>query len=362
MKSKILFVDDDRDFADSVKNVLKNEDVKLYHRDRAATALELLAEENSVDIVILDLELPDCNGKDFIKKLNKDYKHVKIIILTGHPNLLPNEHAISLGIHSYLEKPIGIQTLKFSIKNALLQSKLDNAKKMALVGSLSTSVAHDVNNALVPISTNAQFIRENLESLEPGRLKAGQLKEYIETSLEEIGVIIQSTRHCSDIVNNLMLFAREEKVEKKKINLYDILEECLLAISHHKDITISKNLKNDIPLFADKDQLKRVFNNILKNAVEALQGKREGDKEISVKAVPRKNKILLEFRDNGAGISKKSLAHVFDPAFSMKKGMGMGLGLSIAKNIIEGEYAGKIDIESQRYKYTVVSIMIPLPS
>ncbi len=353
MDNKVLLVEDDLGFADSVTNAIKGEDIFLYHRTEGKTALDLLAEDDAIKVVILDLQLPDYNGKTLAREITDKYKNVKVIILTGHPNLISDQEVINLGIHSYLEKPVTSSELRISIKNAVMSAQLQNRERMVIIGGLSSALAHDINNALRPILTNAQFIEESLPLA-----NADNLNAFKEKAQGELKIIINSTRHCAEIVNNLMDFAREKEVDKQNVDINEVIKDSLNILRNNKNITINSSFANNLIYRANSDQLRRVFNNVLKNSLEAMP---DGG-EIRIETSLRENCIYIEFIDTGSGISKGDLNKVFDPSYSLKKGKGMGLGLAIVKNIVEGSYGGTVEIDSKKFEWTKVMISLPIPT
>ncbi len=124
MNDKVLLIEDDLDFSDAVKNILKAENITIFHVETGIEALNLLNRDKAINLVIMDLLLPDYEGKLLAEEIRIKYKNVKVIVLTGHPEELTYENAKKIGIYNYLEKPIGKEQLKFAIKNSLSKTSL----------------------------------------------------------------------------------------------------------------------------------------------------------------------------------------------------------------------------------------------
>lgn len=203
-------------------------------------------------------------------------------------------------------------------------------------------MAHELRNPLATINLAASNIKRKTQN----RLFDKHL-EAIEKKVNE----------SDQIVNNLLTFSRLKPPHFEETSIGQILEECLdfLAKNGKKKIFIKNNcksLKNDIVL-ADSLQIKEVLNNLLSNAfdaVEELKGK------IEVALSEQDDKLLIQVKDNGSGISKENLGRVFDPFFSTKA-KGTGLGLSVCRQIID-MHGGTILIDSQTDKGTTVTLSL----
>ncbi|MCP5007100.1 MAG: response regulator [Planctomycetes bacterium] len=121
MTDTVLLIEDDDDFAESVMTILKHEGMKVVHTKSGQEALDILKNNTTIRVVILDLKLPgsDYDGKKLAHEIKLKFTNVKVIVLTGHPEQLPVGAAEKLGVYYYLEKPLGKEQLKFAIKGAL---------------------------------------------------------------------------------------------------------------------------------------------------------------------------------------------------------------------------------------------------
>ena len=142
------------------------------------------------------------------------------------------------------------------------------------------------------------------------------------------------------------------KIEEVKIE--DVIEESLVQIKTSENITYEAEIKIDRPIRLDKSKFIRVFNNLFKNAVEAMP---DGGK-ITVIGEEKQDKIYFEIIDTGLGISEEKIQNIFRP-FQSSKSKGMGLGLNFCKNTVEA-HGGNISVESKIGKGTKFIIMIPI--
>ena len=229
-----------------------------------------------------------------------------------------------------------------------------------------SGVAHELNNPLSNISTSCQILIEELESADP---------EYKRELLAQID---EQTGRARNIVRSLLDFAREREFKRETLPLAGLLAETLRFIKGQvpSQAVVVMDIPADIVIAGDKQRLQQVFLNLIKNALESL----EGAGEVVIRALWRaapdeeesgrfkhlaqcsstKEVVEIEIRDNGHGITAEVLPRIFDPFFTTKDvGEGSGLGLFVVYEIIE-EHGGSIAAESEPGKGTAFHICLPL--
>jgi signal transduction histidine kinase len=233
----------------------------------------------------------------------------------------------------------------------LYQDQLYQASKMASIGELVDSVAHEIN-------TPAGIISAHVDGL--------MLKEnYTGAVGEALSIIKRQIHRISDYTKSLLNYSHRMPFKPEATNLKDLMEESLYLLGHRfraKQINISKKYDEFIPnISADQRQLEQVFMNILNNAVDAVNSRGEIIISISLsKAGNNIEGLTVEVEDNGSGISKENLDRIFNPFFSTKlNSNGTGLGLSIVKAIIS-RHKGNISVQSDAGKGTSFIIFLPL--
>lgn len=218
------------------------------------------------------------------------------------------------------------------------------AEKLAEIGQLAAGVAHEINNPLTGILTNASLMYEDVPDDDP---KKADLK-----------VIVDETLRCRKIVKGLLDFARQSPPQRQLLSLNEVVEDVVTLVrnqANFRNIKIELELDPQIPkIMADKDQIRQVVLNIVLNAADAMP---DGGKFIIRSKVTGEN-IELVFADTGVGISPEIKAKIFEPFVTTKKN-GTGLGLSIAYGIIERQ-KGKISVESELNKGTTFTIILPI--
>lgn len=210
-------------------------------------------------------------------------------------------------------------------------------------------IAHEIKNPLTPIQLSAQRIYKKYRSNIKG--DAGVFEECTNT-------IIHQVTELKNLVNEFSNFARMPAVNPTPNDLNEIISASLVLFKEaHRDIRFHFFPDPALPIFkVDRDQMKRVFVNILNNAVAAVDG--DGVIEIEVKYDPSLQMVTLELRDNGSGIPDEDKPKLFEPYFSTKKA-GTGLGLAIVSAIIS-DHNGYIRVRDNQPTGTKFIIDLPL--
>ncbi|XOV94074.1 MAG: two-component regulator propeller domain-containing protein [Bacteroidota bacterium] len=241
------------------------------------------------------------------------------------------------------------EKLKELIKeNERKQIKIIESEKMASLGVLTAGVAHEMNNPL-------QFITSGLNLLKK-RLNGITQDEGLNHAYE---LMREGIKRASGIVASLNSYSRDSGSDKEVIDFYELLETniSLLKLQYSNNISLINNCKPNVLLFrGNRSRFHQVILNLLYNAIQAI--KDEG--EVRIDAQIKSERIELRIHDNGVGISKDNINKIFDPFFTTKEpGEGTGLGLGIVKNIVNN-HGGKITIQSEPGKGSVVILDLPL--
>ena len=235
-----------------------------------------------------------------------------------------------------------------------MHNELIHVERIASLGKLSSSVAHEINNPLSGVLTYTKLVHKQLANLELDDHEKLPMLKYLK-------VIEEETKRCGDIVKGLLDFSRKDQLEFSDSSLHKILQESYLLMEHQmkvSNIDFRKDFSagSDI-IYCSENQIKQACIAILLNASEAVHD----NGEIAIKtSMPDEDHIILQITDNGSGISPGDLSNVFEPFFSAKeKVSGIGLGLAIVHGIVQS-HNGKVDIQSELGMGTTVSIVLPL--
>lgn len=229
-----------------------------------------------------------------------------------------------------------------------LEANLIQSEKLAAVGELAASVAHEINNPLTAIIANAQILRREVPP------------DSNPDIAESVKLIEMAGTRASQVVRNLLGIARKEKYEFVPIDLNETLRNALALVQHAlvgRPIRVQLDLSDDMPpVVASHDQLQGVWINLLLNAIDALD-KPVG--EISIASRFTRGQFQVTIMDNGKGIDEDHLARVFEPFFTTKSpGRGTGLGLSVCLRVIK-YHGGDILVQSQAGNWTRFTVTLP---
>jgi signal transduction histidine kinase len=249
--------------------------------------------------------------------------------------------------------------LAIAIENANLyeslkksQNIMRRADRLASLGTLISSLAHEIRNPLVSIKTFTQLLPERMEDEE--------FRNYF------LKVASGEIDRLTTLINELLGFARpsEPNLQGEDVNsIIEKIEFLIVTEARKKNVTISKDFMSNLPpVNVDAEQIKQVLLNLLLNAIQAIPGDGKIWIETRTVQVLREENserfVQIEVRDTGIGISKENLERVFDPFFSTRPD-GSGLGLAISYQIIH-EHGGFIDLESEVGKGTSFRVHLPL--
>ncbi|MDX8383689.1 MAG: ATP-binding protein, partial [Ghiorsea sp.] len=246
-----------------------------------------------------------------------------------------------------------------SLKNT--KEQFYQAQKMESLGTLVGGISHDFNNMLSGINANLFLIQRQTKDLPKVQLKLDDIEKLV--------------FHAADMIKQLLTFARKDKVEMKNFDMSPFLAEAikLAEVPLPPRMRLQQDLcSKPLPMQGNATQLQQVMMNLVNNARDALSGHHKPIIHIHLAllqdALEQRNHhpnlqgewIYLSVRDNGSGIAKDKLEHIFEPFFSTKKeGEGTGLGLAMCYGAIQS-HGGVIEVDSEVEVGTSFHIYLPL--
>jgi two-component system NtrC family sensor kinase len=268
-------------------------------------------------------------------------------------NMLDNLQSASEELQNWSQQ-LEYKVRKRSEELSAARNELIHIERIASLGKLSSSVAHELNNPLSGILIYTKLIHKQLSNPELYASKRDSI-------LRHLKLIENETKRCGEIVKGLLDFSRKEQGDFEYKHLHEILNETYELMSHPVTIAGNRFLKNftavNDMIFCSPNQIKQACVAIIVNATEAVNG--NGEIMISTRN-PDKNSVRFNISDNGIGISEDDLPHIFEPFFSTKHDTsGIGLGLAIVHGIVQS-HNGTIEVNSTPGKGTTISITLPL--
>jgi two-component system nitrogen regulation sensor histidine kinase NtrY len=227
--------------------------------------------------------------------------------------------------------------------------KLARSERETAWREMAKQVAHEIKNPLTPLKLGVQLLEKSWKEKDP-KFEA-KFERFTKSFIEQI----ESLSHIASEFSN---FAKMPETRLEKINLNEKIRQSIILYrqSEHTTINFESNSENDIIINADRDQILRCFNNLIKNAIEARYGERHCI--IDILLYRKSGSVCVEIKDNGTGMSEELKRKIFTPNFTTKSS-GTGLGLAFVKQAIEN-IGGKITFETALDIGTTFYIVIPV--
>lgn len=222
-----------------------------------------------------------------------------------------------------------------------------DAQKVALWKDIATRIAHEVKNPLTPIKLMAERVKRKAD-----KMNDISSREVISESMD---IIITEADNLKELIEEFNMFARLPKADKHDVNLLSLLKDTVLLYREtYSSIEFVVSCSPEIEILCDRLQLRRVFQNIISNAVYII-GNEKGI--INIEVLEINDKIEIVIKDSGKGIDEKDIPNLFKPYFSKRQG-GTGLGLAIVRKIVE-EHSGTITAGNNETGGAYFKILLP---
>lgn len=392
MKPRIMLLDDSKMNLVVAEGFLK-EDYEIVSFLKAIDALAYL-KENEVDLLLIDVMMPELDGYDFLKLIKKEetIKDKPFIFLTALNDVESEAKGLSLGAVDFISKPIKGEVLKARVKThidlyyarerlkkqnlALLENhyKMLTRTKLEALGHLAAGLAHEINNPLGALKSNLAslntYLKDIFELFEKC-LKHSQFENHPDFSKEDFlfiaedsGILMKdvdySISRISEIMNKMTFYTGETdnemlvyfELKNLFMNVYDL---CSTEFNYKVELKLPNK---DMAIIGNKKALSLAFYQIIKNSIEAM--KESYEKEINIDFNEDVNGFNINICDTGVGIDKEKYYKVFNPFYTTKDvGEGFGLGLNVAYDIIVNQHNGEIEFDQKIVSGTKVKIFLP---
>jgi len=314
----------------------KSSDVDLLRKEgfQSAVYIPLTTKGASIGVMCVSSLNPNTFSSEFVEFLTVIGSHIGVAV--DNANMYKN-----------------IKEAYQELKE--VQEQIVWTEKLASLGKLAATIAHEINNPLAGVLNYTRLIIKQLSRNRFSHEKLEEISRYLK-------IMESETARCGEIVKDLLAFARRTKITMESNCIEDIINKTLNLISHEleiKEIQLIKNIASNLPkVKCDFKQIQQVLLNLIYNAIEAMSIK--GTLTITANRT-NGTKALLEvaISDTGCGISEKDMENIFEPFFTTKEeGKGVGLGLSVVYGII-AKHNGTISVESEPGKGSTFTIRLP---
>jgi len=257
--------------------------------------------------------------------------------------------------------------LEKSIKDlTLAQERLIESEKMVALGNMVSGIAHEINTPLGVSLTATSYIKDQFSELKGELLTLSdeELSELLDNMLESNEIIFESLKRSIELVGNFREIAtNQHSNEKIAFDLLDYTNTVVSSLGHeyrHVVKEIRVNIPTNVEVYSYPGAYSQVITNLIMNSMRhGFDGRAEG--EIFIDVIVRESYAVLQFKDNGVGISKTNLKKIFEPFFTTKRANGgTGLGLSVVYNLVKTTLMGDIVCKSRLGEGTEFNIEFPL--
>jgi len=305
-----------------------NPEILRWFDSKAFASVPLMAKEKAIGLIAVDnlLSARPITETDI-----------------GFLNLLANQAALAIEnsrLYSNLQE---INTQLLNTQNRLIQSE-----KLAALGEVVASIAHEIKNPLVSIGGFARRLERNMK-------ENSSEKKYMRIVLKEVN-------RLENVLNQTLVFSRDLPLPSGHQDVNRVLEDCLSILEgefQESHITVNRDLAANLPtLVGDPQQLKQVFLNLFVNAIQAIGSGGQLSVKTSLAQKQEKAWLQVEVEDSGGGIPQENLENIFNPFFTTKQ-EGTGLGLAITHKIVT-RYGGEIEVINHPGQGATFLIRFPL--
>ncbi len=350
----LLFNDEKQQFDIMASQNIKDTSVSLIRPDGIVTFMD----ETHGYVLVSELREKNISIPNSIQEIIDKLNAELLIPMVLHEEVIG---VLSLGKkksdENYTQDDLGIllplaKTLAIAISNAELfvelgktQAEASQREKMAVIGTLSAGINHEICN---PLGIARGQCEAFLLNLKDGLYKSKTNEELIEKAKDIMAKVIKETDRATAITKKLSGFAKPSKGEAEIVHIDKEIDEVLGLVGYElklDKIEFQKNIQKDIPdLLVDKKQFQEVLFNLIRNAGQAIGGKGR----ITVTAKEEKSNIIIDVQDTGSGIPEDKVKLLFNPFFTTKDpGKGTGLGLFIVRQVVE-KNGGKISLKETK--------------
>lgn len=368
--TRLLLVDDETGFRTPLKKRLQKRGFNVLEAG-SGDECQAVMNEKPVDAIVLDVKMPGMNGIEVLEWIREHYHNTEVILLTGHSSAADGVEGIKKGAFDYLTKPVEFEHLLQKIGQALEKGKREQEKKqeaefkarmeqqmvsterLASLGTLSTGIAHEIDNPLAIIKESAEYMQLLLRKIDDSDFPR---KSDFKNAVNKIESAIERAKR---ITHQLLGFVRKPETFFSETDLKVLIAETAEFAgkeAENKGVIINQETERvDSVIWSDPYEIRQILFNLLTNAIAAVGT----DGAITVSLKGTDSRVMLSVEDNGEGIPKENLDKIFEPFFTTKPpGKGTGLGLYVTSGIVS-RLGGKIDISSCIGKGTCFQVTLP---
>ena len=355
---RLLLVDDETDFRAPLKKRLQKRGFTVLEAENGEACRTLMATE-PVDVVVLDVKMPGMSGLEVLGLIRDEFPGTEVILLTGQACTADGVDGIKKGAFDYLSKPVELEHLVQKINQAVekrrrveekkretefkarMEQQMVATERLVSLGTLSTGIAHEIDNPLAIIRESAEYMRLLLSKAENENMPR---KADFENAIAKIESAID---RASRITHQLLSFVRQPEAMFTQTDLKLLISDTVnfagKEARNRRIEIVQKTDQADGVIWSDPYAIRQVLINLITNAMAAI----ESDGTITIAITNTDASATISVNDSGPGIPEENREKIFEPFFTTKPpGQGTGLGLYVSSGIVN-RLGGKIDVFSR---------------
>ncbi len=356
----ILVIDDEESMRDACTKILTKDGYKVETACDGDRGLQKVRETRP-DLALIDLKMPGVSGIEVLNRIREIDPSIISVVITGYATIESAVEAIKRGAYDYLPKPFTPEELRIIVKRGLdrralaLEAEALREERRKLEENFVTLVSHELRTPLVAVQQYCDTIAGGF---------VGEVETEQKKTMERV---TERLKGMLELINDWLNLARIEAGTLarsfKPISVKAVVTEamnCLRPSAEARRIAVELECLPDTSLIqGDEEAIGVVFTNLISNAIDYNS---EGGK-VNVKVAEDEDHVRVEVTDTGFGIPKESLPFIFDQFYQVKRNgkketTGSGLGLSIAKRIVDA-HSGSMRVVSELGKGSTFTVLLP---
>jgi two-component system sensor histidine kinase/response regulator len=359
-RPRVMVIDDEEVIRDACSQVLMAQGNIVSTAESGEAGLKMLNDFRP-DLVLVDLKMPGKSGMQLLEEISSLDETIVKIVITGYASIESAVDAMKKGAFDFICKPFSPDDIRRIVTKGLQERRLilenEGLKKMQerTRRNMTSLVSHELR---APLAATVQYLEVVLAGI------AGPLSDEVRDMLSRCS---QRLREMLEMIGRWLNLATFDPIRIAEnflpVNLAEVVEqsiEILAPLAKENDVSVTQEKDDGIPIIkGNKGALAEVFINLISNAIK--YNKTGGCAKVIL--CSQEQEVIVEIRDNGIGIEEEHLGRIFDEFYRVdgrrvSPVKGQGLGLSIAKKIVEAHW-GLIDLESKPGEGTAIKIRFP---
>ena len=376
LRQKLVLVVDDTPTNIAVISGVLKDSFTIKVATNGKKALAMARAPDKPDLILLDVLMPGMDGFEVCRhlKATPTTREIPVIFLTGVTDAENEEKGFEIGAVDYIHKPVSAPIVLARVRTQLalqaalrqageardqahellhtLRAELAGVARLAEMGELAASIAHEIRQPLAAVVNNANAGLRWLNNKPPN------LKQ-VRAALKRI---VRDSERGGDVIGSIQGMLKKGEEERARLDINDLIREVMRLVQgelKNRGVSSRAELADDLPrVLADRIQLRQVILNLVMNAIQAMVSVSDRARVLRVRSENHGDEgVLVAVEDSGSGIAPKDMDRIFETFFTTKS-EGMGMGLSICRSIVES-HGGRISASRADPRGSVFQIILP---